>query len=168
MIDWSQAFDRQSHQLGIRSFLRNGVRSSLIPYLMDYFRDRKMRVKWNTKMSSFRQLPGGGPQGGIMGILEYLSQSNNNVDFLALDENFKFIDDLSILEMHNLVMTGISSYNFKNHVASDIGVHGQYLPTENAQSQHYLDNISKWTEDRQMVLNATKTKYMVVPGRILP
>ena len=31
MVDWSQAFDRQCHKLGIESFIRNGVRSSLIP-----------------------------------------------------------------------------------------------------------------------------------------
>ena len=29
MIDWSQAFDRQSHIIGVRSFIDNGVRPSL-------------------------------------------------------------------------------------------------------------------------------------------
>lgn len=97
-----------------------------------------------------------------MGQIEYLSQSNDNVTFLTKEEKFKFIDDLSILEMLNLVMSGISTYNFKQHVASDIGVHGQYLPTENIQSQLYLDKIGQWTEDRLMALNASKTKYMVL------
>ena len=54
-------------------------------------------------------------------------------------QKYKFIDDLSTLEMLNLVMCGISSYNFKHHVASDIGVHGQYLAAENIQSPVYLD-----------------------------
>ena len=97
-----------------------------------------------------------------MGQIEYLSQSNDNVDFLSTEEKFKFIDDLSTLEMLNLVMSGISSYNFKQHVASDIGVHGQFLPVENIESQLYLDKICQWTEDRQMELNATKTKFMVI------
>ena len=160
MIDWSQAFDRQSHQLGIKSFLRNGVRSSLIPYLIDYFRDRKTRVKWYTKLRSFRPLPGGGPQGGI--ILEYLSQSNNNVDFLTLEEKFKYIDDLSILEMVNLIMHGLSSYNFRQHVASDIGLHGQFIDVQHLQSQAYLDDIDSWTKDNLMKLNSDKTKYMII------
>ena len=30
-------FDRQSHYLGIKSFIQNGVRPSLIPILMDFF-----------------------------------------------------------------------------------------------------------------------------------
>ena len=107
-------------------------------------------------------LPGGGAQGGQLGQTEYLSQSNSNVDFLNPDEKFKFIDDLSILEILNLVMCGIGSYNFKNHIASDIGVHGQYLPTKNIQSQVHLDKIQQWTKDQQMELNASKTKFMVV------
>ena len=59
-------------------------------------------------------------------------------------------------------MSGISTYNFRHHVASDIGKHGQYLPIENVKSQAYLDNIRKWTEDNQMALNKSKTKYMII------
>ena len=59
-------------------------------------------------------------------------------------------------------MCGISTYNFKQHVASDIGSHGQYLPSENFKSQSYLDLIQSWTEENQMALNKTKTKYMVI------
>ena len=36
-------------------------------------------------------------------------------------------------------MMGISSYNFKSHVASDIGEHGQYLEPENLKSPTHLD-----------------------------
>ena len=63
MTDWSQAFDRQSHKLGIQSFIDNGVRSSLIPVLISFFQDWSMKVRWNGKLSSSRNLPGGGPQG---------------------------------------------------------------------------------------------------------
>ena len=36
LIDWSNAFPRQCPKLGIESFMQNGVRSSLIPVLMNY------------------------------------------------------------------------------------------------------------------------------------
>ena len=36
-IDWQQAYSRQSHILGIKSFIANGVRPSLIPLLTNYF-----------------------------------------------------------------------------------------------------------------------------------
>ena len=63
MLDWSQAFDRLSHDLGVRSFVKNGVRQSLISILVSYFEDRNMRVKWNGAISSSRSLNGGGTQG---------------------------------------------------------------------------------------------------------
>ena len=58
MVDWSQAFDRQSHKLGIKSFIENGVRSSLIPILISFFKNRNMRVKWNKELSTTYKLNG--------------------------------------------------------------------------------------------------------------
>ena len=52
LVDWAQAFDRQCPQLGIQSFLRNGVRKSVIPVLISYFQNRKTKVKWNSKLST--------------------------------------------------------------------------------------------------------------------
>ena len=45
MVDWKQAFDRQCPKLGIKSFIGNGVRKSLIPLLIKYFQNWKMIVK---------------------------------------------------------------------------------------------------------------------------
>ena len=163
MIDWSQAFDRQSHKLGIESFIRNGVRPALIPILISFFQNRQMKVKWNGETSASRVLNGGGPQGGLLGILEYLSQTNNNTDFVSEENRFKFIDDLSVLEMINLISVGISSYNCKLQVPSDLNSeHNQYVPPENTKSQEYLNKISEWTDEHQMKLNSDKSKYMVV------
>ena len=36
-----------------------------------------------------------------------------------------------MLEIVNLISIGIASYNFKAHVASDIGIGNNYLPPEN-------------------------------------
>ena len=67
-----------------------------------------------------RKINGGGPQGATLGILEYLSQSNNNADCVNLEDRFKFIDDLTILEIVNLLTIGISCFNVKSQVPSDI------------------------------------------------
>ena len=163
MVDWSQAFDRLSHKLGIESFIENGVRSSLIPILVSFFQNRKMKVKWNKSTSSMHNLNGGGPQGGLLGILEYLSQTNKNTEFIDPEDKFKFIDDLSVLEIINLISLGLSSFNFKNQVASDIDIsHNQFLSQSNLKSQEYLDKITAWTRRNLMKLNAEKSKFMVV------
>ena len=95
MIDWRQAFDRQCPKLGVESFMRNGVRESLIPILTNYLQNRRMCVKWHGVVSKVRKLNGGGPQGGLWGILEYLSISNDNTNYISNREKYKFIDDLS-------------------------------------------------------------------------
>ena len=121
-----------------------------------------MKVKWNNKLSSQRNLPGGGPQGSSVGGLEYESQSNNNTDFLTPDDKFKFVDDLSLLEIINLVAVGLSSsYNFTQHEASDIWVDQLYLPGQNVLSQSYMDRICGWTESKKMLLNKEKSKIMI-------
>ena len=143
MIDWSQAFDRQSHKLGVQSFIENGVRPALIPIMISFFENRQMKVKWNGKLSTTHKLNGGGPQGGLIGILEYLSQTNHNTDYLSNEDKFKFIDDLSVLEIINLISQGLATYNIKNHVASDISSeHNQYLPASNINSKQYLNRLS--------------------------
>ena len=161
MIDWKGAFDRQCHKLGVQSFLNNGVRKSLIPILISYFQNRQMFVKWNGCHSTPHSLTGGGAQGGELGQLEYLAQSNDNVDFLDLESKYKFIDDLSMLEVINLVLCGISAYNFRTHVASDIAAHGQYLLIDNVKSQEYLDKVEAWTSLNKMCLNREKSKYII-------
>ena len=91
LIDWNNAFPRQCPKLGIDSFIENGVRPSLIPLLINYFQDRTMSVKWHGQRSIPKKVNGGGPQGAIIGLLEYLSQSNSNADCVDLVDRFKFV-----------------------------------------------------------------------------
>ena len=161
LIDWSQAFDRQCPKLGIDSFIENGVRKSLIPVLINYFQDRKMKVKWHGKYSSVRNMPGGGPQGCYLGQIEYSSQSNDSGNCVASHDRYKFVDDMSLLEILNLITCGLASYNFKNHVASDIAIGAKYLPTENYKSQNYLNSVQQWTDAKKMKLNQDKSKVII-------
>ena len=142
LVDWAQAFDRQCPKLCIESFVKNGVRKSIIPVLISYFQNRRMKVKWKKKLSTLRDLPGGGPQGSTLGLIGYDSQSNDNTYFMSPEDKFKFVDDLSTLEKINLITIGLASYNFKQHVASDVGVDQLFLPNENIQAQTHMDNIS--------------------------
>ena len=85
--------------------------------------------------STTRDLPGGVPQGCTFGLLEYISNSNDIADHVAQDMRYKFMDDLSVLDKLNLIVVGLSSYNFRNHAASDIGIDQKYLPSQNFLSQ---------------------------------
>ena len=161
LIDWKEAFPRQCPKLGIESFMKCGVRNSLIPLLVDYLQDRTMTVKWNGKLSSERKLNGGGPQGATFGIWEYLVQSNNSADCVDPNYRFKFVDDLTILEKVNLLLVGLASHNPHSSVPSDIPVHNQFIPAEHLKSQEYLEKIKEWTDNQKMVLNQKKNKVMI-------
>ena len=127
-----------------------------------FFQKRSMQVKRQGLISTSRDLPGGGAQGSTTGLLEYKSQTNNNCDFVPVDKRFKWVDDVSILEIINLITIGLSSYNFKHHVASDIGVDQSYIPSENILTKNYVKKISQWTDENQMKLNGKKTKLMFI------
>ena len=158
LVDWKQAFPRQCPKLGIQSFIDNGVRPALIPILINYFQGRTMKVKWKRELSDKRELKGGGAQGSTFGLWEYLSQSNDNADCVNEEERFKFVDDLSFLEVVNLINVGIATYNVKQHVPSNIPTHNQIIKSDNLKSQKYLHIINDWTKNKKMKLNEKRPK----------
>ena len=96
-----------------------------------------------------------------MGILEYLSASNNNTDNVPVDDRFKFVDDASTIEVINLLNVGLASHNQKVQVSSEVPVNNQFIPSEFLNTQKYVEDINSWTEMNKMVLNPKKTKNMI-------
>ena len=76
-------------------------------------------------------------------------------------DRFKFVDDLTMLDIVNLVSIGISTYNFKYHIASDIGIDQNYISAEKLLSQKYLKEIEEWTDENKMKLNKEKSHIMI-------
>ena len=97
--------------------------------------DKKMSVKWHGCRSAPRIIRGGGPQDATLGLLEYISQSNKSADCVDVKDRFKFVDDLTILEIVNLLTIGITSMNMKQTVPSDLPSHNQFIPAQNLQSK---------------------------------
>ena len=160
MVDWRAAFDRQDPTLAINKFLKLGLRPSLVQIIVSYLQDRKMTVKFNEKISETHDLPGGGPQGTLLGGIEYSVQSNDNVDFLEEDEKYKYVDDLSILEF--ICLSGLLvEYDVHSHVPSDVGVDQLFLPSASFDTQSHLGRISSWTDENLMQLNEEKSSYMI-------
>jgi hypothetical protein len=90
----------------------------------------------------------------------YLVQSNDNANVVEPEDRFKYIDDLSILQI--VCLAGLlASYNFHFHVASDVGVDQLFLPPSNCQTQSQLDEITEWTRQNLMKLNEAKSNYMI-------
>ena len=80
---------------------------------------------------------------------------------MSIEDRFKFFDDLSILEIINLLTIGLSSFNIKSQVASDIQDNNMYIPPENLKSQQFLKEIDAWTQNQKMKINSKKSKTMI-------
>jgi hypothetical protein len=144
LVDWASAFYRQDATLAIQKFIKMGVRPAIIPVLASYLTDSQMQVRFNNTYSSTHKLPGGGPRGTLLGLIEYFIRSNDNADWVSED------------------LTGLlTEYNFKQHVASDIGIDELYVPATSLGTQDTLNKISDWTDHNMMKLNKDKTNYMV-------
>ena len=89
-----------------------------------------MILRWHGKFSSEMKLPASAPQGSTIGILEYLSATNNNTDNVPVEDRFKYVDDASILEVVDLQNVGLASHNIKVQVSSEIPEHNQFIPNE--------------------------------------
>ena len=159
-LDWASAFDKQDPTIAIKKFLDLGVRPSLIPLLISYLSDRQMKVKFNGEESEFYRLIGGGPQGTLIGQLEYLVYSNDSADAVAKDDRYKYVDDLTVLQL--VLLSGLlTEYDFKTHVASDIGLGQAYLPSSTFKTQEHLDSIATWSDENLVKLNEEKCNYMI-------
>ena len=159
-IDWKGAFDRLDPTITVTKLIKMGVRSSIVPIIIEYLQDRKMTVRYNHAWSKWYSLVGGGPQGSWLGQNCYIAASDDAASWVDDEDKYKFCDDLSILD---LVMIGgiLTDYNFYEHVASDVGVDEKFLKPEHYHTQHNLQMLANWTNENLMQLNESKTTYMV-------
>ena len=61
-----------------------------------------------------------------------------------------------------MITVDLSSYHFKQHVASDVPIHGQFVHTQDLKTQSYIDTLDRWSDSLIMKLNQIKTKYMII------
>ena len=90
-----------------------------------------------------------------------MSQSNSIGSSVPVDDRYKFVDDMTIMERISLVNVGLATYNVKTHVPSHIADHNQMIPGEHLKSQKYMEDIKAWTDENKMKLNEKKTKNMI-------
>ena len=52
----------------------------------------------------------------------------------------------------DLITVGLYSYNFREHVNSDIPIHGQFVAPENIKKQKYISTVNNQSNDHKMEL----------------
>ena len=77
LIDYSKAYNRQCHNRLLTCYSDLGTPEYLLKILKSYLTKRKMIVRHQGQMSGVYDLPGGGPQGTNIGILNFLVYVNS-------------------------------------------------------------------------------------------
>ena len=114
-VDFAKAFNRQDHSILVTKLSDMGVPPWLLKIVISFLTDRTMRVRYKGKTPSVKKLPGGEPQGALLGSLLFLvlvndvgfeSQSDETGEIISskrrvkeLNElHLKFVDDLTLAE----------------------------------------------------------------------
>ena len=179
MVDYQKAFNRQNHNILITKLSDMGVPSWLLKVVMGFLSSRKMSVRFNGKTSSWKELPGGGPQGTLLGLLLFLvlinevgfeGQVNNTGELLTSKRNIKnanmihlkYIDDLTLAESIDLIKQLVHvPEKYRNFPDVYHGRTGHILPHDASLVQAQLKSTQKLANSDQMKINIDKTKAML-------
>ena len=169
-VDFSKAFNRVSHNLLIQDLYDMHTPPWLLNILVSYLSDRSMVMSHMGQTSISRALPGGGPQGALLGGIIFIVKFNGA--FLrppipshikgpiskSRSEKVKFVDDGTVAVSINLKQCLIPDpvqrpRPFTFHERNQL-----ILPPENNLLQAYIEDTEKFAVDNQMVINGQKTK----------
>ena len=179
-IDFSKAFNRQNHNILIELLSDLGVPGWLLKIVIGFLKNREIEVNFKGTTSSRKKLPGGGPQGTLLGMFLFLvlinaagfrekmkhtgSQITKSKNSRGPMEriHLKYIDDMTAAEAINLKQTLVQ--NPDPNPPRPLQYHdrtGLVLPEGFSQVQSMLDELDVFTEKNQMKINHKKSKVML-------
>ena len=156
-----------------------GVPSWLLKIVIGFLTDRKMLVKYKDVKSGVKDLPGGGPQGTLLGLLLFIvlindvgfdGQLNNAGEIVTSKRNMKvvneihlkYVDDLTLAEAINLptkleyIPDSVRQQPDNYHART-----GHVLPVERSLVHRQLEKTREYAVNNDMMINYKKTKAMV-------
>ena len=177
LVDFSKAFNRQNHNLLVTKLSDMGCPGWLLKVVIAFLTNRRMVVRHKGKQSSVKSLPGGGPQGTLLGLFLFLVLINdagfsgqlNNAGELATSKrniksvnqiHLKYVDDLTLAESVNLkdklvyVPDRPQPDSFHSRT-------GHSLANEHSAVYKQLMETSTYATNNEMKLNFKKTKLML-------
>jgi hypothetical protein len=130
-LDFEKAFDKVSHRLLLHKLEKYGITGKLLKWIKAFLTNRSQRVILGDATSQWTKVTSGVPQGSVLGPLLFL---------------------LYINDMPDKIKNVIKMYADDSKLISN-GVH-------TCEMQNDLNEITQWTQDWLMQLNANKCKVM--------
>ena len=179
LVDFSKAFNRQDHSILITKLCDLGTPGWLLKIVVAFLSNRSMKVKYKGAYSSLFSLPGGGPQGSLLGLFLFLvliddigfDSQNNNVGELITRKkkvkevnqiHLKYVDDLALAESINMNTQLIEIPQNERPLPDAYRSRtGHKLKSESFKISDQLNEIYLYAQENKMKLNLEKTKLML-------
>ena len=188
LVDFSKAFNRIDHNTIVTILADLNIPTCALRLIISYLSQRKMCVRYNGAESADQDIPGGGPQGGLLTVIFFDLQVNlagapcpipsllplghegpqpdpqqvGPLPLCHLQEKTlkkKYVDDLSLLESINLKAALVPAAP----IIGPPNLHeqpGLILPADQSVLQHQLADLLVFTDENQMKINLKKTKII--------
>jgi hypothetical protein len=176
-IDFSKAFNRQNHNILVTKLSDMGVPGWLLNIVMGFLSERVMVVRFKGETTDTKSLPGGGPQGTLLGLLLFLvlinlcgydnqqsiigeTITNPKKKFTPSSFHSKYVDDLTVAEALNMKESLVPNPDRTLPDPYHARL-GQKLEPEKSQVYGQLHKIQDYALENDMKLNFSKTKFML-------
>ena len=180
MIDFSKAFNRINHNVVITILSQMNVPGWLLNIVIGFLTEREMILRYKGCSSERKSLPGGGPQGTLLGLFLFLILINAaGYDHLQKhlgdhittklskrtpipNIHLKYVDDMTLAEAMRLKNTLIP--NPDPCPVQPLAFHYRTLhtmPDGGCEMQDQLYKLLEYCEENQMMINGNKTKVML-------
>ena len=180
MVDFSKAFNRQDHEILITKLSDMNVPGWLLKLVIAFLSNRKMVVRYKGATSSPKDLPGGGPQGTLLGLLLFLvlindagyeGQENRVGENITRRKNFKaanllhlkYVDDMTLAESVDLRKKLIFVPESARPLPDSYHARaGHALPEENSAVFKQLQETRNYAEKNGMKINYTNKQKVIL------
>ncbi len=139
LLDYSKAFDLVDHNIVINKLQMYGVPNILLWWIGAYFSDRRQSVRIGEDISEWLHLNGSVPQGSWFGSQLYVIMLN---DLHSKGLLHKYMDDSTITE--------------------------EDIDPADSIMQDDVNDIVKWSHDKNTRINGKKTKEMIISFKKKP
>ena len=183
LADWSKAFNKCNHNIIMRILVAMKVPMWLLRLILSYLEHRKMILRFRGCSSDPEDMPGGMPQGTLLGVILYILYINpvgfpSEITMTISDTVHKYwetLDDIpEPIQTSETLPANVQSIKFMDDATLQESVNlltqldlnssgsGKVLHMNNAHLQTQLELIKKLSDDREMSLNDDKTCLFVV------
>ena len=180
MVDFKKAFNRQNHLILITLLGDMGVPGWLLNLVVGFLQERELILSYKGAKSGVKEMPGGGPQGTVLGMFLFIILINSagfkEVD-LKLGENFtraanahkiisrmhaKYVDDLTVAEA--LKLKDVLYVENEKELKRPLNYHERTehkLKDDCSEVEKQLKELEEYAITNEMKINQNKTKLML-------